>query len=115
MDRAVMRAAERHDVFIAGLAAQGARLGKSDVVGIRGPAAAEQTRLLAHETKMISVSVATWRGHSEHALIDAWGPIRASVVAVIDHLASRLRGIRSIAHYFDACGREELGCPAFER
>jgi hypothetical protein len=46
MDRAVMRAAERDGEFIADLAAKGTGLGEPEVVGIRGLAAAHETRLL---------------------------------------------------------------------
>ena len=46
MDGAVMRAAERDRKFIACFAAERARLHKSDVMRIRGFAAAQQARLL---------------------------------------------------------------------
>jgi len=45
MQLAVMGAAERYREFIAHFAAKGLRLGKSQVMGIRGSAAAEQARL----------------------------------------------------------------------
>jgi hypothetical protein len=61
MRRAVMRAAKGDGEFIAGLAAKRARLRESDVVGIRGLAAAQEARLLGHKPKMIPVAIAAWR------------------------------------------------------
>jgi hypothetical protein len=46
MDRAMMRSAERHRELVARLAAQRARLHKSDVMGVRRLAAAQQAGLL---------------------------------------------------------------------
>src|ERR1700730_1955358 len=50
MDRAMMRPAERDRELVARLTAQRARLDKSDVMGIRGLAAAEEARLVGHKS-----------------------------------------------------------------
>ena len=71
MHRAVMRTAERDGKFIARFAAERARLQKSDVMRIRGRAAAQQARLLHHEAKMVPVAIAARRPDCQHALIDA--------------------------------------------
>src|SRR5262245_20493825 len=70
MHRAVMRAAERDGKFIACFAAERARLHKSDVMRIRGLAAAQQAGLLHHKAKMVPVAIAARRRHRKHALID---------------------------------------------
>ena len=49
----VMDAAERNCEFVAGLAAKRPRLHKSDLMGVRGLAAAQQARLLRHEAEML--------------------------------------------------------------
>jgi hypothetical protein len=71
MHRAVMRSAERDSEFIAGFAAERARLHKSDVMRIRRLAAAQQARLLHYKAKVVPVAIAARRRHPEHALIDA--------------------------------------------
>jgi hypothetical protein len=64
MNRTVMRAAQWDDEFIARLAAERARLHKSDVVRVRRLAAAQEARLLGHQTKMVPVAIAAWRVRS---------------------------------------------------
>src|SRR5262249_49175070 len=71
MYRAMMRAAERDGEFIACFAAKRARLHKSDVMRIRGLAAAQQAGLLHHKAKVVPVAIAAGRGYREHTLIDA--------------------------------------------
>src|SRR5262249_19340131 len=71
MHSAVMRAAERDGEFIAGFAAERARLHKSDVMRIRRLAAAQEARLLHHKAKVVAVAIAARRRHREHGLIDA--------------------------------------------
>src|SRR5262249_18389509 len=71
MHRAVMRAAEWDGKFIACFAAERARLHKSDVMRVRGLAAAQQTRLLHYKAKVIPVAIAPRRPNCQHALIDA--------------------------------------------
>jgi hypothetical protein len=78
---AVMRTAERHDIFIARFSAERAWLHKSDMMGIRGLAAAQKAGLLDDETKMVFVAIAPWRRHREYALIDAWGRTGIGLIA----------------------------------
>src|SRR5262249_54463945 len=69
MHRAVMRAAERVGKFIARFATKRARLHKSDMMRIRGLAAAQQAGLLHHEPKVIPVAISSRPPHRKHALI----------------------------------------------
>ena len=88
----MMPAAEGDRKLIADLAGERARLGKSEVVGIRRLAAAHETRLLGDIAKVLPVAVATRRGDREDALVDA--PCLTSVDACGggDHLrAGNLR------------------------
>src|SRR5215471_7988439 len=71
MDRTMMPAAERDREFIADLAAERARLGKSEVVGIRRLAAAQQARLLRDIAQVLPVAIAARRCDREDALVDA--------------------------------------------
>jgi hypothetical protein len=71
MHTAVMRAAERDSEFIAGFAAERARLDKSDVMRIRRLAAAQQARLLHYKAKVVPVAIAARRRHRKHAFVDA--------------------------------------------
>src|SRR5262249_53247669 len=108
MSRAVMRAAERDGKFIAGFAAERARLHKSDVMRIRGLATAQQARLLHHKAKVVPVAIAAWRRHREHALIDP-----ELISLGFNHLARLMTTIadtfRKIGVYdLSAFGRQEL-------
>ena len=91
MNFTVMGAAKRDSEFIARLAAKRARLHKSDVMGVRRLAAAQEARLLGHETKMVPVAIATWRGHREHTLIDGLGRIGSGLIFGADLLATSTR------------------------
>src|SRR5262245_45233594 len=71
MHRTVMSPTERDRELIADLAAKRARLGKSEVVGIRGLAAAEEARLLGDVAQMLAVAIAPRRREREDALVDA--------------------------------------------
>jgi hypothetical protein len=79
MHSTMMPATERDREFIADLATERARLGESEVVGVRGLAAAHQTRLLGDIAKVLPVAIAPRGGNSEHALVDA---LRVSSVGV---------------------------------
>src|SRR6266545_5386404 len=79
MHRTMMPAAEWDRELIADLAAERARLGKSEVVGVRGLAAADETRLLGDIAKVFSVAVATRRSNREDALVDALPPIGVDI------------------------------------
>jgi hypothetical protein len=70
MDFAMMSSTQGHNEFIANLAAECAALRESQVVGIAGLAAANQTRLLGHMSDMLAVSNPAWLCQGQHALID---------------------------------------------
>jgi len=74
---AVMRAAERDGKFIAGFAAE--RLHKSDVMRIRGLAAAQQAGLLHHKAEVVPVAIAPRCRKGERALVDSVGLIGVAV------------------------------------
>jgi hypothetical protein len=69
MNCAMVGAAERNSEFVAGLAAKRPRLHKSDLMGVRGLAAAQQARLLRHKAEMLIVPVAARSAQREHALV----------------------------------------------
>src|SRR5262245_31026742 len=62
--------AERDSELVTDLAAQGAWLGESKMVGIRGLAAAHEARLLGDIAKVLPVAIAARRRDCQHALID---------------------------------------------
>src|SRR5262249_7692996 len=71
MLRSVMPAAEWDRELIADLAAERTGLGETEVVGVRGLAAAHQTRLLGDMAKVLPVAIPTRSRDCEHALVDA--------------------------------------------
>src|SRR5262245_55954108 len=71
MHRTMMPSTERHHEFIADLATERARLGKSEVVRIRRLATAQQTRLLRDIPQVRPVAIAARRRDREGALVDA--------------------------------------------
>src|SRR4029450_5071264 len=108
MHCAVMRAAERNGKFIACFAAERARLHKSDVMRIRGLAAAQQAGLLHQKAKVVSVAIAPRRRHSEHALIDAH-LISAAFIDFANLVTTGAYTFRRIdTHDLSAFGRQEL-------
>jgi hypothetical protein len=60
MHRAMMSATEWDRELIADLAAERAGLGKSEMVGIGGLAAADEARLLHDLAQVLSVAIAPW-------------------------------------------------------
>jgi hypothetical protein len=58
MDGAMMRAAERDGEFVAGFAAQRARLHAAQMVGIGWPAATDEARLLHDIAKVLAAAIA---------------------------------------------------------
>src|SRR5262249_37695228 len=102
MHRAVMRAAEWDGKFITCFAAERARLHKSDVMRVRGLAAAQQARLPHHKAKVVPVAIAARRRHREHALIDA-DLMNIRLANLLSTSAETFRTIDS------AFGRQELG------
>ena len=73
MDRAMMDTAEGHGEFVAGLAAERARLQVAKVMRVGWLATADEARLLGDRAKVLPVAIATRRGNREHALVDAGG------------------------------------------
>jgi hypothetical protein len=109
MHRAVMRAAKRDGEFIACFAAERARLHKSDVMRIRGFAAAQQAGLLHHKAKVVPVAIAARRRHREHALIDA-DMISAAFIDFANLVTTGADTFGRIdVHDLGAFGRQEPG------
>src|SRR5262245_24416609 len=71
MRRTMMPAAEGDRELIADLAAERTGLRKSEVVGVRGLAAAEETRLLGDIAKVLPVTIAPRGSDREDTLVDA--------------------------------------------
>src|SRR6516165_4417605 len=71
MHRTMMPAAEWDRELVADLAAERARLGKSEVVGVRGLATAKETRLLGDKAQVLPVAIAPRGSDRENALVDA--------------------------------------------
>src|SRR5262245_3371151 len=71
MRSSVMPAAQWDRELIANLAAERARLGKSKVVGVRGLAAAHETRLLHDIAKVLAAAIVPRGRDREDALVDA--------------------------------------------
>src|SRR6516165_11210748 len=69
--RAVMPATEWDRELIADLAAERTGLGEPEVVGVRGLAAAHETRLLGGVAQVLPVAIATRGSEREDALVDA--------------------------------------------
>jgi hypothetical protein len=74
---AMMAAAERDGELIADLARERAALGKAQMVGIAGPPAANEARLLGDVSDMVAVAQPARLGKGQHALVDALGLIDA--------------------------------------
>src|SRR5262249_32129209 len=62
---------ERHCELIANLAAERTGLGETEVVRVRGLAAAHETCLLGDVAKVLPVAIATRGGEREGAFVDA--------------------------------------------
>src|SRR6516162_9504661 len=86
MHRTVMPAAERDREFIADLAAERTGLRKSEVVGVRGLAAAHETRLLGDIAQVLPVAIAPRRSDRQNALVDALRLTPVSVFSGGNHL-----------------------------
>jgi len=62
--------------FVADLAANGPVLRETQVMGVRGPSAADQTRLLSHKFNVVLVTAATRLRvcrHESSAMLDGCG------------------------------------------
>src|SRR5262249_61228855 len=73
MDRAVMDTAEGHGEFIAGPAAERARLQVAKMMRVGWPATADKARLFGDIAKVLWVAITPWRSNGEDALVDAEG------------------------------------------
>ena len=66
----MMAAAERHRELVADLAAERARLRKTQMMRIRRRATANQAGLLHHEAKVLAVAKSAWLGMVQFAFVD---------------------------------------------
>ena len=73
MDLAMVSSTQWNGVLIADLAAEGTALCKSEVVGIRGSATANETRVLGDSFDVIAVANPARLRQGQHALIDCLG------------------------------------------
>ena len=71
MHSTMMPAAEWDRELVADLAAKCAGLRETEVVGVRGLAAAHETRLLGDIAKVLPIAIAPRGRDCEHALVDA--------------------------------------------
>src|SRR5205807_2441842 len=83
----VMDSTKWYSKFIARLAAQGAWLRESQVMGVRRLAAAQKAGMLGNKPKMLLVAVATRHTQGQSALVD---PVRQMRLAG----SARLRVLR---------------------
>ena len=60
MDLAMVSSTQGYGVLIADLSAEGSALGKSEVVGLRGSATANETRVLGNSPDVNSIANAAW-------------------------------------------------------
>src|SRR5438128_5430109 len=98
-----MPAAEWDRELIADLAAERARLSKSEVVGVRGLAAAQETRLLGDIAQVLPVAIATRGSDREDALVDALRLTSVCALGGGNHLGRSNRRHRRII--VRGCGR----------
>ena len=71
MHRTMMDPAQWYGEFIAGLAAECARLQITKMMRVRRPATTDQAWLLGDRAKVLPVTITPWCGNSEGALVDA--------------------------------------------
>ena len=88
MHRTMMAATKWDRELIADLAAQRTGLGKSEVMGVRGLAAAQETRLVGDIAQLLPVAIATRGRDREDALVDALRLIRVGAFGGSSHLRS---------------------------
>ena len=69
MHRAMMDTAQRHGEFIAGLAAECARLQITKMMRVRRPATADEAWLLGDRAKVLPVAITSWCGNSEDLVL----------------------------------------------
>ena len=68
-----MAPAQRHRELVAHLATERGMLGEAQMMGICGPAAANQTRLFGHQLDVVLVTKATRLRMGQPALVNAVG------------------------------------------
>src|SRR5262249_34040659 len=103
--RAMMPSTERDREFIADLAAERAGLREPEMMGVRGLAAAHETRLLADIAKVLPVAIATRYSNREDALVDALRSTRVRAFRGGSLLgAGNLRHRRKIIRGFSVIG-----------
>ena len=73
MEGTMVGAAKGNGELVADPATQRARLGKSQVVGIRWPAPAHKAWLRGYELQVRTIAVAAWFAQRENALVDVPG------------------------------------------
>src|SRR5262249_56145956 len=111
----MMPATERDREFIADLAAERTGLGKSEVVWVRGLAAAPETRLLGDIAQVLPVAIATRSRDREDALIDPH-LIGAGFIHLANLVTTSAATFRRVdVQDLSAFGRQELGEPFFKR
>jgi hypothetical protein len=105
MHRAMMPATEWDRELIADLAAERTGLSESEMMGIRGLAAADEARLLGDIAKVLSVAIPTRGRDSEDALINA---LRLTRVGALVAVSWGLRQRRKIVRGCGCIGRWKL-------
>src|SRR5262245_247198 len=96
MERTMMPTTERDREFIADLTAEGTGLREPEVVGVRGLAAAHETRLLGDIAQVLPVAIAPRHRDREDALVDALCLTSVSAFGGGNHLRGNLRHRRII-------------------
>jgi hypothetical protein len=76
---AMMHTAEGYGEFVAGLAAERARLQVAQVMRVGGLTTADEAWLLGDSSKMLPVAIPARRGNDEGALVDALGNAPGSI------------------------------------
>jgi hypothetical protein len=69
MHRAMMNPTERYGEFIAGFAAERARLQITKMMRVRRPATADEAWLLGDRAKVLPVAITSWCGNSEDLVL----------------------------------------------
>jgi hypothetical protein len=107
--------AERDSELVTYLATERAGLRESKMVGVRGRAAADETRLLGDIAKVLPVAIAPRSRDCEDALIDAH-LIGAGFIHLANLVTTSVATFRRVhVHDLSAFGRQELGEPFFKR
>ena len=92
MHLAMVSPAERYGELVADLAAKCQRLGKAQMMSIRGTPAADQARLLGNRFDVIPVANPAWRGQGQNAFVDSGDRGAASCLDGLDVSARCVEG-----------------------